>query len=280
MPCRVTAGGAYPGAATSSSRYPSGTTTSGATRKIAVISFTPFASCYSDIASYGRETSYCQVARYGSWCIRGPGHERPRPQRHRRGDPTRPRRGVGRDGGGLGRDARDRPGAGLPDGATGAAHRARGARSARAQPPCRQPGPCGGRVVGHRRARPRAATRRAARTGRDRLSRGRRPLAVVRPGHRRAQGPRGRPDHRGARGEGGRSGHGRQGRSRGHRARVAARLACGVPRLRPAVRPRRRPGAAARAARARTLARPARPDPGHDDPSALRPAWASCPTTT
>ena len=57
------------------------------------------------------------------------------------------------------------------------------------------------------------------------LSRGRRPLAVVRAGHRRAQGPRGRPDRRGARGEGTRGGGRPRGEPRRHGARGAARLA-------------------------------------------------------
>ena len=121
-------------------------------------------------------------------------------------DPRRARRGLGRDGRRLGRHAGDRPGPGLPDGTPGAADRARGPRGARPEPPRREPGPRRGRVVGHRRARPGAAAGRAARTGRHRLSRGRRPLAVVRAGHRRAQGPRGRPDRRRPRGEGARSG--------------------------------------------------------------------------
>ena len=49
----------------------------------------------------------------------------------RRGDPARARRGVGRDGRRLGRDAGDRPRPGLPHGPPGAAHRARGPRGAR-----------------------------------------------------------------------------------------------------------------------------------------------------
>ena len=124
----------------------------------------------------------------------------------RRGHPDRARRGVGRDGRRVGRDAGDRPGPGLPDGPPGAADRARGPRGARPEPSRRQPGPCRSRVVGHRRAGAGAAPRRPARAGRDRLPRRRRPLAVVRPGHRRAQGPRGRSDRRGPRGEGARGG--------------------------------------------------------------------------
>ncbi len=127
------------------------------------------------------------------------------PSKTRRGHPHRARRGLGRHGRGLGRDAGDRPRPGLPDGPPGAAHRTRGPRGARAEPPRREPGPRRGRIVGDRRARPGAAPGRASRAGGHRLSRGRRPLAVVRPGHRRAQGPRGRPDRRRPRGEGARS---------------------------------------------------------------------------
>ena len=56
------------------------------------------------------------------------------------------------------------------------------------------------------------------------------------------------------------------------RARGPARLARGVPRLRPAVRSSRRAGPAGRAARARAVAQPARAGAGHDDPAAVRPA--------
>ena len=102
----------------------------------------------------------------------------------------------------MGRDTRDRPRPGVPHGPAGAAHRARGPRGARPEPPSRQPRPRRGRVVGHRRARPRAAPRRSPWPGRRRVPGGGGSLAMVRPGHRRAQGPRGRPDRGHPRGQG------------------------------------------------------------------------------
>ena len=104
-----------------------------------------------------------------------------------------------------------------------------------------QPGPRRGRVVGDRRAGAGAAAGRSARAGRCRVPRHRGPLAVVRPGHRRAQDPRRRPDRRRPRGEGRTRPRAASARASGRRgARRAARLAVGVPRVREAVRPGRR----------------------------------------
>ena len=195
----------------------------------------PHLPCYSDIASYGRKNSLLSSRTFHRVVTTRPGtgttsRRRPTRLRDRRGDPPRARRGLGRDGRGLGRDAGHRARAGLPDGPPGAADRARGPRGTGPEPSRRQPGPRRSRVVGDRRAGPGAATGRSARAGRRRLSRRRRPLAVVRPRHRRAQGPRGRPDRRRARGQGRRGGRRRAGASGRPRARRPARLAGGVPR--------------------------------------------------
>jgi hypothetical protein len=123
---------------------------------------------------------------------------------HRRGDPPPPRRRVGRDGRRLGCRARHRPDPRLSHGPWRTPHRARGPRGPQPQSPGRQPGPRGGRGMGPRGARRGAAAGRATRTRRCGLHGDRRPLALVRPGRRRAQGPGGRPDRRGPREDPGR----------------------------------------------------------------------------
>ena len=117
-------------------------------------------------------------------------------------DPPRARRRLGRDGCRVGGDAGHRPGPGLPHGrqeplterevreALGLSHRAASLALAEAE----------SWGIVERVPEPRRVGRRGP--AGDGLPRRQRPLAVVRAGHRRAQGPRGRPDRRRARAEG------------------------------------------------------------------------------
>ena len=91
----------------------------------------------------------------------------------------------------------DRSGPRLPDDPPGAPDRTGGPRGARPVASRCQPRACRSGVVGSRRARLGATADWPARARRHGLPGRRRPLALVRSGRGRAQGPRRRPDHRG-----------------------------------------------------------------------------------
>ena len=134
----------------------------------------PALTCYSDIASYGPETRYCQGASFRRGDD-GARDERTRPGLVGLGRPWSTTAEAirlelaeawGEMGAAWGVTPGDRARAGLPDGAPGAADRARGSRGAGPVPSRRQPRPRRGRVVGDRRARPGAPACRSARARR------------------------------------------------------------------------------------------------------------------
>ena len=207
------------------------------------------------IASYGRETRYCQGARFQRRCRRAPRRGR-RPSATAESIRLELAEAWGEMGAAWGVTPGHRPRAGLPDGPPGAAHRARGPRGARpvatARPAWPSPRPRSWGIV-ERVPEPRRVGRRGpagvaylavgdhwqwfGRVIAERKVREGDPIVAV----IEQKAARGRRRRR------------RQSRRRASSPRSSDWLAV-VRRLRPAVRPGGRARPAARAARARALA--------------------------